>query len=290
MRGVYASIVLVTIVHVVANSPNTVEIAPNVFMPLVNVGGGGKKFEPSNYSLWLELGGRGLDTALTYGDDVQRDVGKAIRASGIPRDQLFVTTKVPCPAQSPGGVLYDIEHDLKMLGLDYVDLMLLHWPCQSGMKDTISVYKGLEGVVTSMHVRAIGISNFNAEEVDALMKEATVKPAVNQMEFSIGDHDLQALKTCKAFNITYSAYSPLGGLSHVDVLHNPTVIAVANAHNKSTAQVALRWVVQQGVVVVTASTKADHLQSDMDIFDFTLTDEEVSRLTAVGAELKLVRV
>lgn len=283
---IISAVAFATLFRASATSPTTIEIAPGVFMPLVNVGGGGTKFLPSNYSLWLELGGRGLDTALTYGDDVQRDVGKAIKASGLPRDQLFVTTKVPCPAQSSD----DAGHDLEMIGVDYVDLMLLHWPCRSGMKDTISVYKSLENLVASKKARAIGISNFNAAEVDALIEAVSVKPAVNQNPFSIGNHDLEALKKCQDLNITYSAYSPLGGLSHVDVLHDPTVTAIANVHNKSTAQVALRWVVQQGVVAVTASTKATHLQSDMEIFDFVLTGEEMSRLTAVGVEIQAVHV
>jgi diketogulonate reductase-like aldo/keto reductase len=283
MCSIISAVALVTLAGFAESSQTTVEIAPGVFMPLVGIGGGGKKFLPSNYSLWLELGGRGLDTALTYGDDVQRDVGKAIQASGIPRDQIFVTTKVPCPAQTSG----DVEHDLEMLGLDYVDLMLLHWPCRSsqgGMTKTISVYKGLETHVTSKKARAIGISNFDAGEIDQLMKGVSVKPAVNQNPFSVGNHDLQALNKCQELNITYSAYSPLGGLSHVDVLHDPTVTAIATAHNKSTAQVALRWVVQQGVVAVTASTSSAHLQSDMDIFDFMLTEEEVNRLTKVGLQ------
>jgi len=276
-------IALLALVPVSASDRNTVEIAPGVVMPLVNVGGGGTHFLPSNYSLWLDLGGRGLDTALTYGDDVQRDVGRAIQSSGLPRDQIFVTTKVPCPALTSS----DTEHDLKMLGLDYVDLMLLHWPCKSGMSQTVSVYKQLEAMLRSKKTRAIGISNFNAREIDELLQEVSVKPAVNQNPFSIGNHDLQALKKCQETNITYAAWSPLGGLSHVDVLHDPTVNSIASAHNKSAAQVALRWVVQKGVVVVTASTKASHLQSDMNIFDFELTEDEVSRLTNVGSDIRI---
>lgn len=281
--------------------PTSVPIAPGVDMPLVNLGG--VHSHPSNYSAWLKLGGTGLDTALMYGDDVQLDMGNAMAA--VPRETLFVTSKVPCcPASgvsqwcswyaseypTPVDAFKRAEIDARLIGVAQVDLMLLHWPCDT-MEETIAHYRRLEDFQLAGKARAIGISNFNASAIDALYKAGLrVPPSVNQCGFSIGNHnasslgrDLATLAKCRERKITYSAYSPLGGLSHIDVLHNPTVKAIADAHNKSTAQVALRWVVQQGIVAVTASTEASHLASDLQIFDFALSQAEMAELLEVGA-------
>jgi len=291
------------------NSDDTVEIAPGVHMPLINLGGVHSK--PSNYSLWLELGGRGLDTAWSYGADVQSSVGRAVASSSIPRSELFITTKVPCcpDKHTMGGyacpstwgdkspdeiVKAAAEADLEQLNVQSVDLILMHQPCDR-IEDTITAYKALEDLKASGKTRAIGISNFNHGLIDELMPAVNVKPAINQCGFSIGNHefpqlgrDLETLRHCQKLGITYSAYSPLGGLSGVDVLSNPDVIAVAQKHNRTTAQVALRWVVQQGVVAVTASNKASHDLTDLDIFSFTLADDEMKRLTAIGKDQSLV--
>ena len=280
--------------------PATREIAPGVHMPYVNCGG--VHSHPSNFTAWMmDAGGRGLDTALMYGDDVQLRMGNAIKASGLPRDKLFVTSKVPCcPASSSSWCSwYDKEYaeldaftrgeiDLRLLGLDRVDLMLLHWPCDT-MADTVKTYRALERFQQAGLARAIGISNFNASAIDALYAAGLrVPPAVNQCGFSIGGHshsalgrDIATLRKCEELNITYSAYSPLGGLSGVNVLGNPTVLGIGKVHNKTSAQVALRWVTQQGVVAVTASNKSSYDKEDLDIYDFTLSDAEMTALSAI---------
>ena len=173
----------------------TIEIAPNVFMPQVNLG-------ISNHTLWLEVGGRGLDTALVYGDDAQAEVGKAVRSSSLDRTSIFVTTKVPCCPATTWEIFCNatgscaaigndtraqIQHDLKTLGLDYVDLMLLHWPCDT-FEQSMTAYRALEDMVSDGTAKAIGVSNFNASWLEKLYKEAKVKPSVNQCAFSIGDH------------------------------------------------------------------------------------------------------
>ena len=279
--------------------PTHVEIAPGVSMPYINLGG--VHSHPSNYSAWLKLGGTGLDSALMYGDDVQVQMGDAASASDVARDKLFITSKVPCcPAPfTKWCAWYASEYadldaftrakiDARLLGVEVVDLMLLHWPC-ARMEDTLTAYRALEEFKLAGKAKAIGISNFNASAIDALYASGLrVPPSVNQCGFSIGNHndtqygrDFATLAKCREKKITYSAYSPLGGLSGVDVLGNPTVVSIGTAHGKNSAQVALRWVTQQGVVAVTASTKASHLQTDLDIFDFTLTDEEMATLTKI---------
>jgi len=281
--------------------PTAVEIAPGVKMPFVNLGG--VHSHPSNYTAWLELGGRGLDTALMYGDDVQVSVGSAIKAMGVPREELFVTSKVPCCPElnhwTGWCAWYDKEYkdldgytraeiDLRLLGLEYVDLLLLHWPCAT-MEETVRTYRTLEKFAQAGKARSIGISNFNSSAIESLFAAGlTVPPAINQCGFSIGNHnhsllgrDLATLAKCREKGVTYSAYSPLGGLSGIDVLSDPRVRKIGAAHNKSSAQTALRWVTQQGIVAVTASTNAAHLQSDLQVFDFTLSESEMAELTSI---------
>jgi len=279
-----------------------VEIAPGVKMPLINFG------VQNNHTMAIELGARGLDTANVYGDKQQREVGEAVHtavANGIPRGELFVTSKIEC---CPGGHFAgswvkgkvmclgrsdpskNIARDFDVLGLDYVDLMLLHWPCDD-MEDSIKTYRAMEPLVQSGKAKAIGVSNFNASALEVLLQRVTVKPAINQCGFSIAGHTLDlwgrddaTREACIANNITYSAYSPLGGwakggTSHV--LNDPTVNAVATAHNTSAAAVALRWVTQQGIVAVTSSDKATHVAGDLASFDLVLTADEMAKLAKV---------
>jgi len=286
------------------NPGNTHEISPGVFMPTVNCGGVSSK--PSNYSAFMDLGGRGLDTALTYGKIVQNNVGAAILKSGLDRKDIFVTTKIPCCPQQivgsmcdapyNGSVADDVQADLKQIGVEYVDLMLLHWGCQT-MDETVKIYKQLEALVKKpaaggMPVaRAIGISNFDSAAVKTLLGSGiTVKPAINQCGYSIGNHnntggrnlgrDDATRKFCQSQGIAYEAYSPLGGLSKIDILGDADVKAIAGKHKVSAAQVALRWVVQQDALIVTAATNPEYLKEDLALFEFSLTDDEMELLSA----------
>eukprot|EP01048_Picozoa_sp_COSAG05_P011946 COSAG05_NODE_1163_length_5656_cov_2.387979_6_plen_174_part_00 len=168
----------------------------------------------------------------------------------------------------------------------------MHWPC-AHMEDSILTYKAMEAAVVSGQVRTLGVSNFNATALEALMEAVSIPPAVNQCGFSISGHnsplygrDDATRKHCAEVNVTYSAYSPLGGWTEhgtAHILHDPTVLAVARAHNKSAAQIALRWVVQQGIVAVTGSTKAAYDIEDLGVFSFALSTAEMAALAAVRA-------
>jgi len=278
-----------------------VEIAPGVLMPLLNFG------DQKNHTAAIALGARGVDTANVYGDAQQREVGEAVRTAlraGVPRSDLFVTSKVECcPAgdfmgKLPGAAVClvrkdpakNIQHNFDVLGLDYVDLMLLHWPCDDP-DDSVATYKALEPLVASGKARAIGISNFNGSALEALLPRISVKPAVNQAGYSIAGHsedlwgrdDATRLASAK-YNITFSAYSPLGGFAMGGtghVLNDPTVNAIAAAHNSTAAAVALRWVTQQGVVAVTSSDNPDHIAGDLASFELELSDAEMARLARV---------
>lgn len=283
--------ILATVLHL--SAVPTVPIAPGVNQPLLNFG-----FQ-QNHSDAIKLGVRGIDTANVYGDPQQQEVGRAVRESGIPRDEFFITSKIPCcPGKDFTGdadncnytrnATDDAQHDFDMLGLDYVDLMLMHWPCDDPA-DTLAVYRTLEALQQSGKARAIGVSNFNSSALKMLhAADLKVRPVVDQCGYSIAGHtdpqwgrDDASRDYCFSEHCTFTAYSPLGGwakggTSHV--LNDPTVVAVAAAHNRSTAQVALRWVVQQGIIAVTSSDKLDHIASDLEVFDFQLTDEEMQEL------------
>lgn len=274
-----------------------VEIAPNVLMPMMNFG------VQNNHSMAIALGVRGLDTANVYGDSQQREVGASVRAavdSGISRAELFVTTKIECCPGTAFGATTEcvgkgdpsknIQHNFDVLGLDYVDLLLLHWPCDD-LESSLRTYAAMEPLVAAGKARAIGISNFNESAIEAFVPRVRVKPVVNQCGFSIAGHsnaswgrDDGSRAASVSHGLTFSAYSPLGGWAKGGtghVLNDPTVRAVAAAHNTSAAAVALRWVTQQGIVAVTSSDKPSHVAGDLASFSFNLTDAEMAQLANV---------
>lgn len=294
------SSVSVLLVATVAASPQTVEIAPGVAMALLNDG------HSNDRTAWLQAGGTGLDTALSYGDADQQEVGQAVRNSGRPRSDFFVTTKIPCCPRATNNEFCEthaqwkdtaaaLQHDLDMLGVEYIDLVLMHSPCVS-LEEILERYSHMEDIVRAGKVRAIGVSNFNASLLDAFVPKTNIKPAVNQVPFSIGGHNLMetlrgnddpTLAKCKELGITLSAYGPLGGTTSIDVLHNPQVVAVAATHNRSTAQIALRWLVQLGIPAVTSTDSLNHATADLAVYDFELSEEEMALLMAVpGPQLE----
>jgi 2,5-diketo-D-gluconate reductase A len=264
----------------------------------------------SNWTAYLALGGRGIDTGLTYGDAVQEKVATAIAASGLPRSEIFLGTKVPCcpnkfgpwpgahctVAEFNGTIAQDVARNTALLG-SAPDLTLLHWPCIT-LEQTLTAWRGLETTLADGHTRAIGVSNFNASLLAKMLPKVNVTPAVNQCGHSIAHHTLnQTAATCKggycggddgtaAFCAThaiqYSAYTPLGGLSGLDIFKEPTVIAIGKAHNVSAAQVALRWLVQKNITVVTAANDPEYIAQDIDLFSWgELTADEMAQLAAL---------
>jgi len=310
-RGSMSSTSAVSIVHVIvvflaltASGKTTVTIAPGVEMPMVNLGGVSR--HPSNYTSWLAIGGVGLDTALSYKtatDPVQMEVASAVNNSGLDRNQIFVTTKVPCCPEVHQGkdlcnsdlgnlngtMAQNVQRDLDILGRP-VDLLLLHWPCNT-LEQTLAAYTALEETMEKGYARAIGVSNFNASLLEAALPRMKIKPAVNQCGHSIGAHNSShapslggedgTVRFCAENNITYQAYSPLGGLTGTDIFKDPTVISIGKNHNVSSAQVALRWLIQQGINVVTASGNPEHQAESLKLWDFTLSELEMVTLAGL---------
>lgn len=261
----------------VVNVP-TKEIAPGIHMPVVSIGtwtSGSTTKENASAIIgnWLGQGGRGVDTALVYFD--QQKVAKAIADSGVARKDVFITTKIPGCAAAQSG----IDKDLKELNTDYIDLLLIHGPIGFNCPGT---WKVLEENVKNGKLKSIGVSNFNTKQLQNIMKGATIKPAVNQIAYSVFDHDEDTIEFCHANNITVEAYSPLGG-GHggPSVFKDPTVTGIATAHNVSQAQVALKWIAQRGDVLTVLSSNPEHQANDADLFGFTLGDDEMAKLKAI---------
>eukprot|EP00490_Sorites_sp_Unknown_P005015 CAMPEP_0114651262 /NCGR_PEP_ID=MMETSP0191-20121206/8211_1 /TAXON_ID=126664 /ORGANISM="Sorites sp." /LENGTH=283 /DNA_ID=CAMNT_0001865387 /DNA_START=40 /DNA_END=891 /DNA_ORIENTATION=- len=249
----------------------TVEIANGVHMPVMSIGIGG--LERSNASAivanWIKQGGRGIDTALVYQD--QSVVPEELAKAGIDRKDVFITTKIPgCM-----GTKFSVEHDLKQLKTDYIDLLLIHFP--SG--DCKEAWSILEDYHSKGTLRAIGVSNFNKSALDALLPTAKVTPAVNQIELNVLEYDEEAMEASKQSSITVEAYSPVGRSGHSgDIRDNKIVKSVAAAHNVSTYQVALKWILQHGNIMTFQSSSAEHQAEDADVFRFQLTEEEMKAL------------
>lgn len=241
-------------------------------MPVISIGDGGMERGSAKVitSTWLTLGGRGVDTAYDYGN--QADVASAIKASGIDRKNLFITTKIPGCSSAESY----IEKDLKELGTDYIDLLLIHYPRGN---DCAGAWSTLEDYHAKGVLKAIGVSHFTRSDITKLMKTAKVTPMVNQVSLNVLERDSDQIAASEENKITVEAYSPLGrgGLSG-DVPGNKAIQLIASAHSVSTYQVAMKWILQHGWTLTFQSSKETHQKADADVFAFTLTDQEMSTL------------
>jgi diketogulonate reductase-like aldo/keto reductase len=215
----------------------------------------------------LEAGYRHIDTAQAYGNE--EAVGQGLRESAVPRDELFITTKF-----YPGGhgdPAAEAERSLERLGLDYLDLYIIHWP-EGG---PTWAWPGLERARELGYARSIGVSNFDVQELGALLAEAKVPPVVNQINFSPYSYRRALLEACEQNGIVLEAYSPLGTGRHLD---SATVGEIAERLGRTPAQVLLRWCVQRGIPVIPKSTHRERIVENAQIFDFELGDDELAQL------------
>jgi len=261
----------------------TKEIAHGVNMPVISIGtwtsdGHSGEEAPKIVDAWLGQGGRGIDTALVYMD--QAKVATAINDAGLKREDVFITTKIP----GCGLAQASIDRDLKELNTSYIDLLLIHEHVGLSCSGT---WKVLEENVKNGKLKSIGISNFKAADIEDILKGATIKPAVNQIEYNVFAHDEDVIAACRKHNITVEAYSPLAPpYSNKTVLKEPTVTSIAKAHNVSAFQVALKWIVQRGDVLTVLSSNPAHQASDADLWSFTLADDEMTKLGALQSQIQ----
>jgi diketogulonate reductase-like aldo/keto reductase len=219
----------------------------------------------------IELGYRSIDTAMIYGNE--RGVGSAIRHCGIPRERLFITTKLWPEDVRRNRIGDAFELSLKQLGLDYLDLYLVHWPVRGRI---VSAWQALEELARSGRVKAIGTSNHMRPHLDELLATARIPPAVNQIEFHPYLQSRPLLAFCRENKIQVEAWSPLmkGGT----MLRDPVLVEIAQRHSKSVAQVVLRWDIQRGVVTIPKSAQANRITENAAIFDFALSAAEMTAI------------
>ncbi|RZU19840.1 diketogulonate reductase-like aldo/keto reductase [Kribbella rubisoli] len=230
----------------------------------------------------LDLGYRHVDTAAAYGNE--REVGQAIHDSGVPRDELFIETKVWISDYGYDETLHAFGKSAGKLGVDHLDLLILHQPLPSDFGKTLDAYRALETLLADGKVRAIGVSNFMVDHLSALLDAATVVPAVNQLEIHpyFQQREVQALDS--RHGILNQAWSPIGGITfyrdsgHTSALDDPVIGEISRAHGKSPAQVMLRWGLQQGRSVIPKSTKPERIAQNLDVFDFELAADELAAI------------
>lgn len=217
-----------------------------------------------------------IDTATIY--DNEKGVGQAVKDSGIPREEIFITSKVWNDDQGYESTLKAFEETLEKLGTDYLDLYLIHWPVSGKYKDT---YRALEKLYEEGKVRAIGVSNFHVHHLEDLMEDCTITPMVDQVEFHphLTQSDLR--KFCQDNNIQFEAWSPL---KKGRLFEDPTLMEIAEAHGKTVAQAMLRWDIQHGVVTIPKSIREKRIVENADVFDFSLTDEEMKRIDGMNKD------
>lgn len=229
----------------------------------------------------LKAGYRHIDTAHAYNDEA--GVGRAVKESGIPREEIWITSKLWPTEYGEGKTLKAIDEMLERMQLDYIDLLYVHQP----VGDFVGAWRDMEKAVAMGKVRALGISNFDAsdEVFEKIMSESTVKPAVLQIECHPYAQRLATREKAKAHNIQVECWFPLGGaMSNGALLKDPTIMEIAKAHGKTAAQVILRWHIQEGFSVIPGASNPDYIKENIDIFDFTLTDDEMAEMRGLNKE------
>ena len=227
----------------------------------------------------LKSGVRLIDTAYMY--ENEEEIGKAIRDSGIPREEIFVITKIyPTQYNNPKEA---IELALKKLDIGYIDMMLLHHP---GTND-VSAYKEMEKYVGIGKIRSLGLSNWYVEELNDFLPKINIIPALVQNEIHPYYQENDVIPFIQSLGIVVQGWYPFGGRGHTsELLNNETIVEIANNHNVSSAQVILRWNLQKGVVVIPGSSNPDHIKENTDIYEFELTEEEMQKINSLDRNEK----
>jgi 2,5-diketo-D-gluconate reductase A len=253
----------------------TVALSHGAAMPLLGIGTwqarGSAAYEAVRRA--LDVGYRHIDTATMYGNE--HEVGRAVRDSDVPRDEVFVTTKLP-PREADRAADV-IEASLRALEFDYVDLWLIHWP--PGRTASPRTWQRLIDAREAGLAREIGVSNYSVAQVDEVTDASGERPAVNQIEWGPSLFDAWVLAEHERRGVVLEGYSPFRSTE----LRHPVLTSTASAHRKTPHQVVLRWHLQHGVVAIPKSTRADRIESNLDVLDFELTDQEMSAIDGLSS-------
>jgi diketogulonate reductase-like aldo/keto reductase len=233
----------------------------------------------------ISAGYRHIDTAASYGNE--RQVGEAVHSSGLDRSEVFLETKIWISDYGYDKTLHGFEKSARKLGVDQIDLLILHQPLPTDFEATLEAYRALETLLADGKVRAIGVSNFMVEHLTTLLDRSTVVPAVNQIEVHpyFAQREVQALDA--EHGILTQAWSPIGGITfyrdgqHSSTLEDPVIGDIAKAYGKTPAQVMLRWHLQQGRSAIPKSTNPQRIAENIDVFDFELSTDELSAIDSL---------
>lgn len=233
----------------------------------------------------IESGYRHIDTAAVYGNE--RSVGLAIRDSGICRQDIFVTTKLWNTERGYEATLRAFDQSMKLLGLDYCDLYLIHWPNPIGFREcwqqkNAESWRAMERLYAEGRIRSIGISNFRRHHIEALLQTANIMPMVNQLRLNPAERQIETTAYCQTLGMLLEAYSPLGT---GNLLDQPEVLQIAQALNRSSAQILIRYSIQKGFLPLPKSVSAERIRTNTQVFDFALTDMDMESLESLEGRL-----
>ena len=264
------------------NMRSTVKLNNNVRMPILGLGvyqtPPGRATQNA-VRFALSVGYRHVDTARIYGNEA--DVGEAVHQGGITREDLFVTTKLWNSDQGYDSTIRACEASLKRLGMDYLDLYLIHFPVPETRKES---WKAMETLLQQGKCGAIGVSNFTIPHLEELLEEHEVTPAVNQVEFHPFLYQKELLEYCQRRGIQVEAYSPL---ARGERFKHPRITSLATKYSKTPAQLMLRWGLQHGLVVIPKSTGEERIRENSQVFDFEISSEDMRSLDSLNEDLRL---
>jgi diketogulonate reductase-like aldo/keto reductase len=252
----------------------TVTLASGVDLPRVGFGTwqltGRRAYDAIRYA--LEAGYRHIDTATMYGNE--SEVGKALADSGVPREEVFITTKLP--PERAKRARETLEASLRAMDIDAVDLWLIHWPTSA--RELVPTWEALLAARADGLTRTVGVSNFSTAQIDRISAETREVPALNQVPWSPFEHSAKTLAEHEERGVVLEGYSPFKRSD----LHSPVLRGVADAHGVTPAQVVLRWHLQHDIVVIPKSATPDRINENLDVYGFTLTDDEMARIDALS--------
>lgn len=259
----------------------TKQLANGIEMPRLGLGVWRVEDNDATNSVkWaIENGYQLIDTAAVYKNE--QGVGEGIRQSNTKREDLFITTKLWNADQGYDSAHQAFNDSLERLGLDYVDLYLIHWPVEGKFNDS---WKAMEEIYESGRAKAIGVSNFHQHHIEELMKTAKIKPMVDQIELHPTLTQVELREFLAKEDIAVEAWSPLG---QGKILQNPTLVEIAKKHDKSAAQVIIRWHLQSDSIVIPKSVHEERIKENFDVFNFELNDDEMKRIDALNINERL---